>query len=345
MVSPPIPPLSIAPPTPITIAPTTTVEQMEDSEEIDPTWNPLDNVSDSDDTDREEYIGLDEDELKECSFFAKYDETYDCDENMFTNDDLEEMKTRERVMMERTQRGYYRSKTDHEQLYLQIMDEYARFITRAMLLMLIHPYSTQKNEAMNTSVAALAPKTKHYCTTNSLLTRVGISAACQILGHATFWSLICTTFDFEMDPNLLAVLRQRDTRKRQKNVRQGTIEGKRKRSSNKHEKINKEHKAYMDGYKDGCLYETGIAVAVAKKNLPKAGDRNPPGTPKEMTKCPYYPMYCVKLGHVSCANANCDMKKATKEERAVALKAILVAKVDVEMIRVAGKCRFFIVMV
>ena len=61
---------------------------------------------------------------------------------LFTADDLEEMKTRERIMMERTERGYYRSKTDHEQLYLQIMDEYARFITRPMLLMLNHPYST-----------------------------------------------------------------------------------------------------------------------------------------------------------------------------------------------------------
>ena len=93
-----------------------------------------------------------------------------------------------------------------------------------------------------------------------------------------------------------------------------------------------------------CLYETGIAVAAAKKNLPKAGDRNPPGTPKEMMKYPYYPLYCMKLGHVSCANKNCDMKAATKEARAVALKAITAAVVDVEMIGNSGKCRWFTVM-
>ena len=119
----------------------------EESEGMDATWVPIDDVDQSeDDTDSEGYDGLDADELKECSFFAKYNETYDCDEMMFTVDDLEEMKTRERVMMERTERGYYRSKTDHEQLYLQIMDEYARFITRPMLLMLNHPYSTQKTK-------------------------------------------------------------------------------------------------------------------------------------------------------------------------------------------------------
>ena len=60
------------------------------------------------------------------------------------------------------------------------------------------------------------------------------------------------------------MLRQRDAHKQKKNARQGTIEGKRKRSTKKHEKINKEQKAYIDGYKEGCLYETGIAVAVAK---------------------------------------------------------------------------------
>ena len=44
----------------------------------------------------------------------------------------------------------------------------------------------------------------------------------------------------------------------------------------------------MDGYKEGYMYNTGIAVAAARKNLPKSGNRDPPGTPKELLKCPYY---------------------------------------------------------
>ena len=82
-----------------------------------------------------------------------------------------------------------------------------------------------------------------------------------------------------MDANLLSMLTQRDEHKRRKNARQGTLEGKYKRSTKKHEKINAEHKSYMDNYKDGCAYQTGIAVAAAKKSLPKAGERNPEGTP------------------------------------------------------------------
>ena len=71
----------------------------------------------------------------------------------------------------------------------------------------------------------------------------------------------------------------------------------------------------MDGYKEECMYNIGIAVASAKKNLPKAGNRNPPGIPKDLLKFPYYYLlYCKKLVHVSRANKERVMKEATKEE-------------------------------
>ena len=117
---------------------------------------------------------------------------------------------------------------------------------------------------------------------------------------------------------------------------------KNKRSTKKHAKINKEHKEYMDGYKEGCLYKTGIAVAKAKKSLPKAGDRNPKGTPKEQLHCPYYhPLYCQKIGHSSCANKDYAMKVVTKEERAPALKVIVAVAVETETVR-AKVCSEFI---
>lgn len=110
-----------------------------------------------------------------------------------------------------------------------------------------------------------------------------------------------------------------------------------------------EQKAYMDVYKEGCLYETGIAVAVAKnpylKRKTAIHQVHPPGTPTDMMKCPYYPLYCKVLGHVSCANKFCGMKKASKEERAVALKTITKVAVDAEVIQNRGKLCLFIVMV
>ena len=133
-----------------------------------------------------EDLGLDEEEVKECAYFLKYEETADVDETIFTQDDLAEMKNRERVMMERNDRGYYRCKIKDKKLYDEIISEYSRFITPAMLEMVHHMWSTQKNEAMNTSVASLAPKHKHYSMTTSLQTRVRIAAACQIVGFASF---------------------------------------------------------------------------------------------------------------------------------------------------------------
>ena len=182
------------------------------------------------------------------------------------------------------------------------------------------------------SVALLVPKTKHCCTTNQLLTRVDIARACQVIGHTTFWSKVCSSLDFEMDGNLLSILKQRDTHKQKKNIWQSTIKGKKKCSTNKHTKINKEHKEYIDGYKEGCLYKTGIKIVKAKKSLPKAGDRNLEGIPKDQLRWPYYHLlYCQKLGHSSCANKDSMMKVATKEEWVVALKVILAAAVQMEM--------------
>ena len=139
-------------------------------------------------------------------------------------------------------------------------------------------WSTQKNEALNTSVSSYAPKVKHYLATDSLLGRVSIAAGCQVVGYAAFWTKICSSLGFDIDPNLLSVLLARDEKKRKAQIRQATLDGKRKRSKSKHKKINKEHQQYMDGVKAGLEYESGVALKVAKKNLPASKDRNPKDT-------------------------------------------------------------------
>ena len=105
---------------------------------------------------------------------------------IFTTENLQALKQREIVMIQRNERGYYHCNITHDKLHTEITQEMKRFLTREMLLQLNHPYSTQSNEAMNTSVAALAPKGKHYPSTDSLKTRIGIAAGFQINGHAAF---------------------------------------------------------------------------------------------------------------------------------------------------------------
>ena len=284
-----------------------------------------------------EELGLEEEEIKECAYFLKYEETVDVDETIFTPDDLIEMKQRERVMMERNDRGYYRCKVKDKQLYDDIMSEYSRFITPDNLAMVHHVWSTQKNEAMNTSVAALAPKHKHYSMTISLKTRVGIAAACQVQGFAKFWSNVCTTLGFDIDANLLSKLTMRDEKKRRKKVSSSTLEGKRKRSRSKHGKINLEHKHQMAAKGENMVYETGIACRTAKKNIPSTKDRNAEGTPQHLLRCIYYhptmDNACNVLGHLDCRNALCEMKPKSKEERKEVLQALEAVAVEEELKR------------
>ena len=103
--------------------------------ENDSDWESI--YSSESDTDLED-MGLDEDELKECQYFAKFEENTNVDESIFTPKDHEEMKNRERIMVERNERGYYRCKIKDRQLYEEIMSEYSRFITPDMMKQLNH---------------------------------------------------------------------------------------------------------------------------------------------------------------------------------------------------------------
>ena len=71
----------------------------------------------------------------------------------------------------------------------------------------------------------------------------------------------------------------------------------------------------MEQQQTGDGYQTGVAVAVAiaKRNLPAASERNPKGTPKEKWRCPFYPDYCTVLGHKDARNKDCGMKEKSKE--------------------------------
>ena len=68
----------------------------------------------------------------------------DFDEKIMSLDGAAELKILERKMMERTDKGYYRCKIKHEDLYNECMRAYAKYITPDMLVMLQHNFSTKK---------------------------------------------------------------------------------------------------------------------------------------------------------------------------------------------------------
>ena len=158
----------------------------------------------SDDTD-EEYLGeeLSEGEEKDNKFFAKIEETY-AEENIFAADDLEDMVKKEKVMLERNEKGYCRCRQRNKELYDSMMLTYTPYITVETLMQVNHPWYTQKNEVMNTSISAFAPKDKTYSMTKSLLARVSIAAGISIAGHKNFWNNVASELEFTFDDNFIS---------------------------------------------------------------------------------------------------------------------------------------------
>ena len=100
-------------------------DNVADDDDDDSDWASVGSSDSDEEIEVEEWeeVGLDKEEAKECAYFLKYEETADLDESIFTPADLEDMKNRERIMMERNDRGYYRCKVKDKVLYDEIMSE------------------------------------------------------------------------------------------------------------------------------------------------------------------------------------------------------------------------------
>ena len=87
---------------------------------------------------------------------------------------------------------------------------YVPYITVEALTQVNHPWYTQKNEAMNTSVSTFAPKGKTYSMINSLLARVSIASGISIAGHDKFWENVASELEFNFDNDFISQLKVRD---------------------------------------------------------------------------------------------------------------------------------------
>ena len=182
----------------------------DDSDESDYHSIDMEEFEGDDSDDEYLYNDIPPDEIDYCKSTVSGFDFNDVDEAIFTPVEMEKLKDKEKDLLERNAKGYYRCKVKHAKLYEEISTAYAPYITKPMLLQLSHGWSTQKNEAMNTSVASYAPKHKHYSTTTSLDTRVAISGGVQVLGYHTFWSRIFHQFGLVPDEGLKRCWIERD---------------------------------------------------------------------------------------------------------------------------------------
>ena len=96
---------------------------------------------------------------------------------------------------------------------------------------------------MNQSVASYAPKNKTYSKSTSLITRVHIAAAIQIIRNSTLWTMVFRTFGLTIDGNLDDILAcSKDRKNMRKKARDQSKDGKTICSTTKYKNLAEGHK-------------------------------------------------------------------------------------------------------
>ena len=128
---------------------------------------------------------------------------------------------------------YYRLKTEHSELYKQLLNAYLPYTTLERLKESLHPWSAQLNEALNNVVTKYAPKNCTYSATMALSNRIAIVVGVHNMGHLAYWTKVFKLIDLPMYPDLRENLQQLDRYKRMKRKFDSKTEVKRK-----HMKVN-----------------------------------------------------------------------------------------------------------
>ena len=114
--------------------------------------------------------------------------------------------------------GYYRDKIKNSKLFKQFMEIYQQFTSEERLKECMHPYDTQLNEAMNTSVSRYARKERIYCSTMSLTNRVMIDLGTLNCGYYGYWSCVFDKLNMPISESLEAYLKYKDGKKEEKRL-------------------------------------------------------------------------------------------------------------------------------
>ena len=219
------------------------------------------------------------------------------------SDDKEEM---------RKKKGYYRSKIHHAELYLQMKQIYKKLTTDDRLRECMHPYDSQINEAMNTSVAKYARKGRTYCTTMSLTNRVMLAMGVHNLGYYGFWKLVLESLSIEISPSLKNHLQQKDRKKERKRKYESSSKRKKKRARYQYEKMTKEIRKQIEDQKRGATYGSGMAVNTESSLPPFVVDDDKKKKMLKSMRCPL--IGCLGRNHGSSRSKQCKYHDCKNNE-------------------------------
>ena len=183
--------------------------------------------------------------------------------------------------------SYYRSKTEHKELFDILTKTYAPYVTLERLMELLHPFDTQLNEALNNVVARYAPKNRTYATTMSLSNRIAIVIGIHNMGHLSYWSEVFERIGLPMTANLYTNLKRLDKQKCWKRKYNRDTNVKQRRVQRRNEKMQTLLKQQIHDNKRGSIYRSGYGVA--EELIPKAvKEREQELRDNGKVKCPLF---------------------------------------------------------
>ena len=201
-------------------------------------------------------------------------------------------------------RTCYRCKETHGKLYESITQTIAPYITEDRLKELHHSFSTQGNEAMNTSVASYAPKTATFSTTMSLHNRVKMASSINIVGHTKYWNLMYEELEMDMPAETGEYIKSLQNIKTRSKVRREQTHTKLKRQEKFYEKLKKAIAADERARRKGMgTYATGAGFHDASDNNEfKGGDTTADKNKDQQQPC----IDCGEYNHKTSRSKKCE---------------------------------------
>ena len=202
-------------------------------------------------------------------------------------------------------RPFY-NKTRDKKMYLQLLDAVKRFQSKEAITECLHPYNTQKNEAINNVVARYCPKFKHLGITPVLSLRLAIVMAVINEGYEQFYRALINELIEPKHTNSFVCngINKIHIRKEQNQARKKTVDTIRLRVHGKEAKAAREvlEERYDRTQKLGTY---GPSVAL-EEQIGNNDDDDQPAANQRTKKTVSVCTLCGKRGHKTDRSKQCD---------------------------------------
>ena len=203
--------------------------------------------------------------------------------------------------------GKFKDKVQHNELYKALMDVSNQYGTDDALMEVHHPFSSQRNEAINNKVMRLVPKHMHYSKTKQFADRVSLMVIIDSLGRKEGISNLLLRFGVDVPCFTASYLTYADKMANYKLEYSRKSSTKRQRSSARRYAIRLEEKRMREERKSGIDYGPSMGTL---EQMDK-GASTPPNASGGRGRC----KWCQSTSHTRVTSRECPFYDAWKRER------------------------------